>query len=998
MKGMGVQSFVRRTWHVVVITLFVLVLAIVNYKKGSYLTGWDNLQTELAPLVAIKRAFFSVWQEYQSFGLIAGMAHAADLPRAMVGLFLGSLFPASMVRYVEQMIMIWIGALGTFYLIFHSLEKVHFRKLYSLLSSIIYVVNIGSIQILSLPFETFSLFFAALPWFMLSLFKHLDSRKPLTHVNLLSFIFIQVVGSGFAVSQQLFVVYGLIVSILFICHIAKNPTLHSLKRIFILGLLIIVANLYWILPQIEFLRTNGAVVQSSKINQISTEDIYYRNLEKGVPEQFFFLKNFFLDTVDMKNAPMLLPWLQWYEFAWTKTALLILTFISLTGILSHKRHTLELKLLYGLFAVALLSNTPYFSTLNSWIRDNPFINQIFRSPFTKFVVPYSLVFSFLFAEGMVVLHNVLQRIFRKYTHILLAITVTISVGVISYPAFDGYFYPKQLQTSLPNSYIHALEFFKNAEKNKRIALLPDYTYWGWYFNDWGYNGSGFLWYGIEQPIISRTFDVWSRESENYYWEIKQAIESEDATLFQNVANKYNVSYFLLDTSLVPVTSSAKGMQYERLEHILPQIPSIKRIKQWDNLVLYENIEQARVAHFMEVVSDMPVMGPHIEQTNRDTAYSDSFGYVTEQDLNENVAIYPFANLTTQTRLSDPDWKLTENSTEFILEYTNTVNPDTHDLIMPFERFQQVLYTDIGVATKSGYMYTLRNKKGNLTVHFPKILLKSFDVTETEVENCGNVSGNLNINKDIDGLFIETNNQANACFGYSDATLDQKYSYLAQLEFEPIQGRSLLFYTLDLTKKESVIEDRLRENQAYFIIPPRYPYGLGYNFSFQQNSYTNIPSTNKLKQLAIYAFPFDELKQIKFVQKNAPEYVYKELVDHTSQKYAYYLYSLQINSSSYPSPYITLYQAYHPGWKAYRVTDIKPLNLHFPFFTGTEIVAHLRVNNWANGWKLPDDFNFEREKIVIVFWPQYLQYVGFILLWITVCILVFPWKHKKHSSH
>ena len=228
---MGKNSFLRNNWHIFVVTLVVILLGILNYKKNIYLTGWDNLQTELYPTLAIKRAFFSVWQEYQSFGLIAGMAHAADLPRALFNFVVASIIPQEMVRYVSMIVYIWIGAMGAFYLFVHSLEHVVYKKIFALLGCLLYVINIGSIQILSLPFEAFSLFFAALPWLILSIFTLLDTKKSITRKNILIFIFIQFLASSYAVAQQLFVVYGLVIAIIFICHFFRNPTRLSLIHI-----------------------------------------------------------------------------------------------------------------------------------------------------------------------------------------------------------------------------------------------------------------------------------------------------------------------------------------------------------------------------------------------------------------------------------------------------------------------------------------------------------------------------------------------------------------------------------------------------------------------------------------------------------------------------------------------------------------------------------------------------------------------------------------------
>ena len=76
-------NFLKKYRYQILLTLIVGLLFWVNYKPGTYLLGWDSLQRDLKPGLAVKRAFFSVWEEYQSFGLPAGMAHASDLIRAV---------------------------------------------------------------------------------------------------------------------------------------------------------------------------------------------------------------------------------------------------------------------------------------------------------------------------------------------------------------------------------------------------------------------------------------------------------------------------------------------------------------------------------------------------------------------------------------------------------------------------------------------------------------------------------------------------------------------------------------------------------------------------------------------------------------------------------------------------------------------------------------------------------------------------------------------------
>jgi len=126
-----------------------------------------------------------------------------------------------------------------------------------------------------------------------------------------------------------------------------------------------------------------------------------------------------------------------------------------------------------------------------------------------------------------------------------------------------------------------MNFFKSEDKSGRIAYLPSAWMWGWQVHEWGYSGSGFLWYGIEQPILDRAFDVWSPYNEGFYGEFSNALYSCNPTVgpglptsssqlgfqpgflsrpgpgeqgcesqIENVLQKYDVRYVLLDESVI----------------------------------------------------------------------------------------------------------------------------------------------------------------------------------------------------------------------------------------------------------------------------------------------------------------------------------------------------------------------------------------------------------------------------------------------------------------
>ncbi len=95
--------------------------------------------------------------------------------------------------------------------------------------------------------------------------------------------------------------------------------------------------------------------------------------------------------------------------------------------------------------------------------------------------------------------------------------------------------------------------------------------------------------------------------------------------------------------------------------------------------------------------------------------------------------------------------------------------------------------------------------------------------------------------------------------------------------------------------------------------------------------------------------------------------------------------------------LVLSQSYDEGWKAYRIFNFQFsifnfLNKIFPFWTGQELKDHVLVNNWENGWNLSNNrqqnTDNSKETIILVYLPQYLEYIGFILFGVGILIVVY----------
>lgn len=914
------KKFLIKYRYQLVLFLIVALLFFINRRGDTYLSGWDNLQTELNPGLGVKRAFFSVWEEYQSFGLTAGMAHAADLVRSIFVWAISFILPQSFVRYFYHFAMLLIGSLGAFTLF----GLMGIGSLDAFIGALFYLLNLGTIQIFYLPYESFSTFFAFLPWgiwIFSKLLTHNQHDKE-KRKDWVIFFLINLLGTPSFYTQQLFLVYGLILGLMGISHFIIERRSDILKKSILMAVVITIINSFWILPQIYFVRTNVDWVSQNKASQISTEDTLYQNLEKGTLNNFVKLEGFYFDLSGIKNEQLFLPWKDHF-FGPGKYFMTFLGFLALIGLIYSlkKKNSIGITLILLLCSIALMSATPPFSWINELLRQNTLVNQMFRSPFTKFVIIYSLIYSYFIAQGFAFLNQLTNK------KIIIAPVVVVIIVLYALPAFKGYMISPEMQVKIPQDYFQVMDYFQNQPKDQRIAIMPDYTYWGWFFNKWGYNGSGFLWYGIEQPTVSRTFDGWSSNSESYFWEIKQATELEDINRYEKVLDKYDIDYLLIDYSLMPVASSYKSLALDRVDELIAQSQRISPILRTQNLGLYKIINNDNKSGFIRLLSNPTKVSPAIKVMTDDRAYEMTGDYINTKDAASSDIYLPFADLTTLIKDKEKDWSISESEDYFSL--SSSMPNQERDLIMATQS-AALLALEKGI---DDVKLNLRTSKidDRFNVDFEKHLIKSFDLSGYD--------------KDL----VE--------FSLPAPNLPQKYGYLIKIRSKNISGEQLFFYVTDDTKNQSVIEEKLRSETEYFILSPKFQYGLGYTLAFQNKSFDNYKALNELTEVSVYLFPYKELKNAHFISSGKKEPILTEPTDFEVEKNNYFFYRFWSPSQS---DYLALSQSYDPGWLA--LSDGK-------------ILEHVKVNNWANGWKLDNQSN----NVTIVYWPQFLEFIGFILL-------------------
>lgn len=996
------------------IGLYVLVFAIFasNYKPGTFLIGWDSLQNELNAWINVKRAVFSVWQEYQSFGLVSGMAHATDFIRALFIWVLSFFLDAEVIRYFYHHLMLLVGGIGVFTFLKKAFSVSGPKLLMPFIGACFYIVNLGTVQIFALPFEPFSTFFAFLPWEIYTLYAFVTSERSDFSKQLFWLILINMLATPQSYLQTLFVVYFVFVTFFSIGLLLSSPDKRKVfKRLVISAIAIGIVNLFWILPQVYFIKTNLSVVKESKINQLATEIVFNQNLEKGNVVDFIRLEGFYYDLFDVYRQQI---FSQWHIHFDNPVFNLLPYLVFATAFLGlFRRSRLHVSFLMCLFAVAvvLLPDTFGFSYLNSILRENSFLGQIFRSSFTKFIVPYVFIYTYFFAAGFDKLHELLLKVNIPTiknlmglvtNYYLLGVAYLALLVLYSFPSFNGAYFASQMRVKLPTEYSEVMNYFNSTDPNKRIALLPEYTFWGWFKYFWGYEGSGFLWYGVEQPIVSRTFDVWSFNSESYFWEMKDAIERIDVVAFENTLEKYSIDYLLLDDTAFAVSSTQESLQRDQLEEIRQETSKLSTLFQSRTMGLYSVAHADKSQTFSTLSKDLPNIGPDVKVTNRDNVYSDVGAYKT-YSVSAPDYYYPFLDLMSQTRLTSKKWEIIEEPDVFVFK------ADLSDLdLSEYEFPQSDVSLDANIFVDEEFIQLTQDVDiklfgKSIVVRVKKVLVEDFDLSTAQPVQCSKFGGDLFADFNETGaLAITTTDRGVGCFGYEEQLLAHWNGYLINVEPYNEYGRELFFYVVgNKNRKQSKVEEYLHDGDNYFVLPTGNYYDDGYAFSFQNQSYTYTDSKNVLRDLQVYLMPYEYIKDIKLVRKGLLKPSEGSQADFFTSaevnKLNYYTYTVENISAPYSN--FLLYQSFDEGWKAYIHKNPTKWQYIFPFL-GEKVEDHFIVNNWANGWKVRD--LGDGEVLVVTFWPQWLQYVGFGVFWVFAVVatlfgIILNLKHRSITN-
>ncbi len=945
---MKFKQFMATYWPLLGLVLIELFLISANYTHGTFLIGWDNVMPEFNFLENFRRSIWGVWQEHRGLGLYDGMSHIANLPHTFFLWTLSLILPQNTLRYVFTFLMHFLGGVGTYTLLKKLLSKETNAKSIAFTGSFFYLLNPATIQMFYTPLEAFSVHFAALPWLVLTLIRFIETnnRKALMWFMLVSFL----------TTPQFFVTtlslpIGLLLGVISLAYLRDWK--HYWKPVAIAAITFLLINAFWLLPYVAGLPGNAPVIANAKINLMSTDEVFRRNQVFGDLKNVLLLRGFGMDFTDItENSTfgfMLSPWRIWWNSPAVTAISGAVIFLMLIGLFASLRFrkTAAFSVIWLATFILLANNTPVIREVTLFLQRNiPFFTEAFRFPFTKFSILFAFAYSVLLAYGLKTILDFFPSRKEMFKYILMVVMIVCVIGQ-AVPAFRGNFLYSNLRINLPAEYQQLFTRMASLDPSGRTAYLPQPDFWSWKQYRFGYRGSGFVWYGIPQPLMDRAFDPWSNYNENYYWELSRALYSKDAQALAAVFSKYDIRYIILDENLIS-QSNDRALFNTETKDLLAHMPGVTLRNSFNKLKLYEYTNSASRS-FVRLAGPLPSVNPTYSFTDNDIAFQ-TIGDYTNQQMAATYT-YPFRELFTKRTPAEKTFTVEDSQNEL------TISDVTRTATITVPKGDNLRYEA-----------TIRND------------LLANNVTRCGLLKTGPAQGTIG-----NGKFLHlTSTDQRGCLVFGVPNLTHQQVYLIAVTSRHINGRPLMLSLINQTAKHIETEIYLPGTSgwttSYLVLPPLTADGSGYTVYLANDAIGSQETVNDIASIVFYKIPYQEMVHEssgsgitgKTISEINPQVI------HPNPAY----YKVDINPQEGTRTLI-LNQAYHRGWNAFYIQHSTSsfqnwFHLTFPFIFGSEIKEHVLVNNWANGWVLPAD-NFSDSSIVIFFMPQLLEWLGLILL-------------------
>lgn len=1012
------KQFFHRFFPIILILGWTVLIAWLNRQHGV-LSGWDNLHPEYNIQAYFWRTVFGVWQSNQGLGHLAGMGIASDFPRLFFIYITKIIVGFELTRFVIFLSSYFLGTAFSYFL-FKELTQ---KRSIAITGATTYATNPITVQIFYLGFDPYIWSFWSIPFCLYFTFKYLKkpSQKQLL---LLSIAFLLLSPNGYLQTNFVsFFLFYLIVVAASIQSLKKSIKfkLTLFTKVFAF---LLITNLFWLVPVGYSSFYNSPVTKDAQQNILATPVVSIQNNYRGSLIDLLSLKSYWLDLeiIENKSVQYLFhPWVNHYQI-YTIPSLFMygISFIALLLIpLFFKKERYLIGFSISSICIFLLLSKD-FPDVRLFVFDKlPILEQIYRSPFTKVANILSLLTSL---GTTLFISKISTAIKSSYvTNFFNSLIILLSLIIIA-PAFGGNFFYNRLQNELPKEYLN-LASFLSGQESERLITFPNNYFWGWYDYSWGYHGSGFLWYLLDDAVIDRTFDVWSSESENFYNLYSFAIFSNNSDLFERILNVHSVRNLLWDDSIkIPnqeykllqkrfLTEQEKTWQSNFLElyqtdqqditqkcvksHTLKNYLFTNPLLNLDIDCWFDSQDPEILSPFSDLLQNR---FQNLKLNNQVLNYSTQLAvspgrYLINIENDIGIPVFISINETKMTiqigikSMVKLDHQEVFSSQTFVEEYE--LIPESQ-VFFKYNDIQEAITSDtyFEIPANESFEFLIQQIKNDSIVQQDQIIISYSDMykysetvlmidndqlisnieaelTPVELrtnfrEDCSPISkGSSSVHQKNSEYELLSSQFNSSCLQFLD--LDQNLGTILYLPTKNNVGKNLRMSIFD--QNQFVLTELLTSRESFFVIPEINSKTLTINF--ENRSFGEVASNN----LSLTAYP-NHLNNIINLTMSKLDFSTEsfDLLKPVSYSHGF-VYLLT------PKNNIYLPQSHHPAWLA------------FPLSKPWQMLEHVEVNGWANGWIVPEEYQDGKTRVVILFWPQLLSFAGFILLILTFIYLL-----------
>jgi hypothetical protein len=628
--------------YLLILTLAVIWIGIANFNHSAWLIGWDSYSPNLHFASNLERNVFGVWQEERGLGLLDGMSHTAQLLHSLAIYLLSFVIPNNLTRYVFHLLMLWLGGVGCFVLITRLTKS----QTAATIGGLFYMLNLATIQMFHLPLEVFSIHFAALPWLTHNILSYW--QKP-TNRSALQLLLVSFLASPQGYVPTVFGATVLFIGIILLSQFSLTKA--YFQKTLTIGFILFVSNAFWIIPYGYSMAKNLSVISHAKINLISNESIRLSNKAYGDFASVITGKGLYLSFLDYDDQNYIVPLLgAWEKHAsnpWIIAIGTVCWAIAMIGLVAAffkpKRKLIPFSIMYVICFLLLGSAIPVISHFSELLNNNfPLFANAYRFVFTKFSILFVLCYSVLLAYGIDrCLHFFhFRTALVRWTTLFFA---SVCFVMVAWPAFQGDFFSRDLQLAIPAEYQQLAQFFQEQDGNQRIQLLPQTDFWGWTYTNWGFKGSGFIWQALPQASLDGAFLPWSVENETQYLETHQAIVSHNITAFDNLLEKYQTDWVVIDKNN---KKEGSAINFAALDEMIASSSALTLEQQFGSIAVYEN-RKSDSNHFLFVPPTITKTQPLGSYLRNDNVFAKNNHYVEDKDGNQ----VPYQHLASERDLT-----------------------------------------------------------------------------------------------------------------------------------------------------------------------------------------------------------------------------------------------------------------------------------------------------------------------------------------------------------